>query len=381
MTARILVVTGTRADFGLWEPVLEELAGRGPDVDVQLVVMGMHLDPRFGMTVDHVRRSGVRIAGEVPCVPESDTSTAMAIGLGEALTGVAPVIAAQRPDWLMVLGDRGEQLAAALAALHEQVPVAHLHGGERTLGAIDDVFRDVVSRIAHLHLVATAAARDRLLTLGEEGWRIHHTGGPGIDALRDAQRDTSSGARSRYGLPPSGPYLLVIVHPETAGGTTPPVELVQAVVGGALASGLPIVAVWPNADAGGREIAARLEDERASLVALEASMPRADFLALLAGATAIVGNSSSGIIEAPFLRVPAVNVGRRQEGRQRGDNVVDAAPTAEAVAAAIAATRDPAFRARLSGRSPYGDGHAAPRIVDAVLSATGDPRLMEKRAL
>ncbi len=378
MTLRLMVVTGTRADFGLWTPVLEELQRRGPAVDVGVLVMAMHLDSRFGNTVEEVRSSGVRIIGEVPSIPQSDTPSAMAAGLGIALQGVAPILAANRPDWLLVLGDRGEQLAAALAALHEGVAVAHLHGGERTLGAVDDVLRDLISRLAHLHLVATTDAERRLRDMGIEHWRIRRTGAPGLDAAArrvTADRDV---LRARCGLPAEGPYLMVVVHPETGAAATPAKELADSVLAALATTDLPVVAIWPNADAGGRAIAGRLERMRGRFASLHASLPHGDYLALLRGAAALVGNSSSGIIEAPFLRVPVVNIGRRQMGRERGDNVLDVDARPDSIAAGLARALDPAFAAGLSGLSPYGDGAAAPKIVDVLLETALDDRLLHQ---
>ncbi len=378
MTLRVVVVTGTRADFGLWGPVLIELGRRQEEVEVGLLVMAMHLDPRFGHTIEEVRRSSVPIVGEVPCVPNTDEPSAMAAALGVALQRSAPILAAHRPDWLLVLGDRGEQLAAGIAALHEGIAVAHLHGGERTLGAVDDVLRDLISRIAHLHLVATTGAEQRLAALGIERWRIHHTGAPGLDAIAQLPASTGPAVRARYGLPAEGRYLLVIVHPETGAAATPSTQLADAVLTGIAAIDLPAVGVWPNADAGGRAIADRLERERPRFASLHTSLPHDDYLALLRGAAALVGNSSSGIIEAPFLGVPVVNVGRRQMGRERGDNVLDVEARPDAVAAAVARAIEPNFVVGLWGGSPYGDGHAAPRIVDAVLGTPIDERLLRR---
>lgn len=367
MTVRVLVVTGTRADFGLWTPVLAELLRRGSAVDAGLLVMAMHLDARFGRTIDEVRRGGVPIIGEVPSVPESDSPSDMAAGLGTALQRAAPIIAAHRPHWLLVLGDRGEQLAAALAALHEGIAVAHLHGGERTLGAVDDVLRDLISRIAQLHLVATEGARERLTAIGIAPTRIRVTGAPGLDAIAAAPPRPPKEVRARYGLPPDSPYLLLVVHPETDADRAAPTDLAEAVLVATAASDLPTLAIWPNADAGGRAIAERLEEARPHLAALHASVPHDDYVELMRGASALVGNSSSGIIEAPFLGVPVVNVGRRQMGRERGDNVIDVPARATDVREAISRATAPDFRAGLSRRSPYGDGHASKRIVDAVL--------------
>jgi UDP-hydrolysing UDP-N-acetyl-D-glucosamine 2-epimerase len=375
-TLRLLAVTGSRADFGLWLPVLGEALDRAPRVEAGLLVSAMHLDPRFGGTVDEVRRSGHAIVAEVPCTPEGDSRAEMAAAIGSAIDGMAPVIASERPDWLLVLGDRGEQLAAAIVALHVGVAVAHLHGGEVTRGAVDDVVRDTITRIANLHLVATEDAARRLEAMGEEPWRIHRVGAPGLDRLLSEAGGDMASLRARHGLPADGPYLLVLQHPETVGEERAAADL-EATLEAVRASGLPALVIHPNADAGGRAMLERLLRADAPLPAV-ASLPRADFATLLAGAAALVGNSSAGIIEAPLLRVPAVNVGRRQEGRTRGDNVIDVPGEASAIARAIREATEPSFRARLSGSSPYGSGGAAPRILDLLEATPRDERLLAK---
>jgi UDP-hydrolysing UDP-N-acetyl-D-glucosamine 2-epimerase len=372
MPVRLLLVSGTRADLGLWAPVIEASRNR-PEVDVSLLVTGMHLDQRFGATVSEARALGVPIVAELPFIAQDDSRAAMAASLGEALSVSAPALAEARPDWLGLLGDRGEQLAAALAALHLGIPVAHVHGGERTLGAVDDALRDMVSRVAHLHLVATPAAGARLERMGEEPWRIRLVGAPGLDGLAAASPPTAD-LRARHGLPADGPYLMVIHHPETVGARDPVADL-RAVLEGVGTSGMAALAIGPNADAGGRAL---LHDLAQAPIAMEVSVPRSDYIGLLAGAAAIVGNSSSGIIEAPMLGVPAVNVGDRQRGRTRGDNVLDVPADGERIADAIRRAVDPSFRAALSRTSPYGDGHTAPRILDAILSTPVDEHLLMK---
>ncbi len=374
---KLLAVTGTRADFGLWRPILREVERRGAaDVELELLVTGMHLDERFGSTVDEVRGSGHRIAAEIACSPVGDSRTEMAQGLGLALAGMAPAIEAAAPDWVLLLGDRGEQLAAGLAALHLGVAVAHLHGGERTLGAIDDAFRDMLTRLAHLHFVADASSAARLERLGEAAWRIHVSGAPGIDDLLELDPRVGVAVRDRVDVG-SDEYALVIHHPETVGGNSPVASL-DAVLGGVADAGLPAVAILPNSDAGGRSIRDALLARRATLRAVVASLRRDEYIGLLAGASVLVGNSSSGIIEAPLLRVPAVNVGDRQKGRLRGDNVLDVPVDRAAIRRAIDVARSGTFRSRLSGVSPYGSGRAAPTIVNVLLAQPVDQRLLVK---
>lgn len=366
MTGRsLLVVTGTRADFGLWLPVLE--AARAAGASPRLLVTAMHLDERFGRTIDEVQASGVPIAAEVPVTAAGDTRAEMSIALGRTIEGLTPAVEREMPDWLLVLGDRGEQLAAALAALHLGVPVAHLHGGERTLGAVDDVFRDMISRVAQLHFVATADARGRLVELGVPPEAIEVTGAPGLDVI--ASRSTAGDDRIRERHEVAGqPYLLLVQHPETVGDGDPVAQL-AATVEAVRSIGLATIAVFANADAGGRSMGSFLSSQDDNLIRAHRSLPHDEYLALLAGAAAVVGNSSSGLIEAPMLGVPAVNVGRRQDGRTRGDNVIDVSADAAAITSTLKRALTPAFRAGLSQRSPYGDGHAAERIVARLLAA------------
>lgn len=364
----LLVVTGTRADFGLWLPVVEKLTGEG--FDTRFLVTAMHLDARFGHTIDEVRASGMPIAAEVECTAEGDALADMGVSLGLAVERMSPVMASLAPDRVLVLGDRGEQLAAALVAMHLGIRVIHLHGGERTLGAVDDTIRDLISRIATLHLVATDDARRELIRLGIADGSVHVTGAPGLDAIARRPTDHDQAIRERYGVG-DGPYLILAQHPETVGGADPAAQLGVS-LDAVARLGLPVVAVYPNADAGGRRMADLLDRPADSVISVHRSIPHDDFLALLAGAAAVVGNSSSGLIEAPMLGVPVVNVGTRQEGRTRGDNVIDVPNDTDAIIAALQRALAPGFRGGLSGRSPYGDGNGAERIARHIAADLGE---------
>lgn len=374
---RALIVTGTRADFGLWKPVLAEIQRRPADVlRAQLLVTGMHLDPRFGSTIDEVRASGTEIVAEIPCTPDGDSRTDMVVSLADVIRDMAPILRDATPDWLLLLGDRGEQLAAGLVAMHQGVAVAHVHGGERSLGAVDDTIRDMISRIAHVHCAAEPSAADRLERLGEASWRIHVTGAPGLDDLSAGDTPSRAAVRRALGVG-DGPYAVVLYHPETV-GVTDPVATLSAVLHAVRESDLNAVALLPNSDAGGRSIRDALMSRAHELTAVFASLPREEYMALLSGAEVLVGNSSSGLIEAPHLRLPVVNVGDRQRGRLQGDNVVNVTGDKVAIRRGISAATSPSFRSGLSGTSPYGTGHAAIRIVDALLAHPIDSRLLIK---
>jgi UDP-hydrolysing UDP-N-acetyl-D-glucosamine 2-epimerase len=370
---RLLIVTGTRADFGLWVPVLRA-ATEHPDLHPRLLITAMHLAEGFGDTAREVRSAGFEIAAEVPTIPPGDEPEDMARAVAAAIEGIAPVLQRERPDWLLVLGDRGEQLGAVLAAIHFPVAVAHLAGGDRTLGAVDDSMRDMITRAAHLHFPGSEAAAERLRRLGEVSWRIHMVGSPGLDDLVGLSSRPAADVLRRYGVPVEGGHLLILQHPETRASRDAAADMRETLAATA-ESGRARIAILPNTDAGGRAMAEQL---RSAGIPAFASVPRPDFAVLLATAAALVGNSSAGIIEAPLLRVPTVNIGSRQEGRARGDNVVDAAPNREAIEEAIARAVSPNFRAPLSGASPYGDGHAAARIASLIAAQPIDDRLLRK---
>lgn len=373
---RLLVVTGSRADFGLWRPVLEA-AQRHPELEPRLLVTAMHLEPQFGATVQEVRASGYEIAAEVPCTPEADDPASMPAAVGRAVVDMAPLLGRERPDWLLVLGDRGEQLAAVIAAMHLPIAIAHVAGGDVTLGAIDDTVRDMITRASHLHLATSDAAADRLRRLGEEAWRIRVVGSPGLDDLPQLAAAEPGPVLQRYGLPTDGPYLVLLQHPETRAARDPVADL-DATLTATAELNLPRIAILPNADAGGRAMIERLQAEPD--LPLIASAPRGDFAVLLARAAALVGNSSSGLTEAPLLGVPAVDIGDRQAGRLRGDNVVHAEADSASIAQALQVALSPGFRSGLSGRSPHGDGRAAQRIVSALTEQSMGPELLRKRS-
>ena len=372
MTGRALVVTGSRADFGLYLPVM--VAMRTAGISAEWLVTAMHLDAHAGLTVDAVRDSSFPIAAEVPCSPPDDSRGGMAASIGMAISGMVQPLAVWGSGWVLLLGDRGEQLAAAIVATHLGMPIAHLHGGERTFGAVDDVIRDLVSRMAHLHLVATPDAASRLVDLGEDRSRIHQVGAPGLDDLVELAKTDPAEVRARYGLPASGPFLLVVQHAETRADRDAGSDMAETLdaIG---VIGLPALIVLPNTDAGGAAIRARLNNAG---VATVPSVPRSDYAVLLRSAAALVGNSSSGIIEAPLVGTPAVNIGARQAGRTRGDNVIEVAPNAASISEGIRRAVDPAFRSGLSGRSPYGDGRASERVAGLLAATPIDERLLLK---
>lgn len=380
MIRRIAVVTTTRADFGIYRPLLRRLAD---DAGVVLCVIagGMHLRPEFGMTVDEILDAGLAVAARVDLLSGDDSPAGVADAMARATRGFAEAYAALAPDIVVVLGDRFEMHAAAVAAQPLRIPLAHLHGGELTLGALDDSFRHSMTKLSHLHFVAAEEFRRRILQMGEEPWRVVTCGALGLDNLVDTPPLAAAELERRIGLPLKPAPLLVTVHPETR-NPAPAGEQAAPVLDALERAGFPIVFTAPNADAGGQEIRRRMEGYVAAHpdARLVDSLGTPAYFALMGKAAAMVGNSSSGIIEAASFALPVVNVGDRQRGRPRAANVIDVPRRSDAILAAIRRATSEAFRASLADlRNPYaGDRPAAEIIHRALTSVPLDETLLDK---
>lgn len=376
---RILAVTGTRAEYGILRPVFRAIQSRS-DLELRVLVTGMHLSPACGATVAEIEEDGFPIAARVDMLVAGDTGGAMAKSVGLGLIGMAQVMESERPDIVLVLGDRGEPLAAAIAAAHLNIPVAHIHGGEVTCGGmVDDAIRFAISSFAHLHLTATEASARRLLQRGEERFRVHVVGAPGIDAILQMPLRSRAELAEAFGLDPARPWLLAVQHPVTAEAEQAGEQMVETME--ALAAlGLPTVLIHPNADAGSGAMIEVIRRYAAPNIRVFPSLSSLDYLSLLKEAAVLVGNSSSGIIEAPSLGTPAVNIGSRQRGRERGDNVIDVGYDRREIAAAVRrALEDAAFlQAVARRRNPYGDGRASERIARILAEVSLDERLLRK---
>ncbi len=374
------VVTVSRSDWGHLVPVLAAIRD-APDLALRLLVAGMHLSPDFGHTVEAIEAGGWPIAERVPMLEPGDTPAAVAISTGRGVAGFARAFEHARPDLLVVLGDRFEMLAAAVAALPFALPVAHLHGGEASEGAMDNQIRHAITKLAHLHLASAPEHARRIAAMGEEAWRIHTVGAPGLDRIRTATLLSRAEVAAALALPAAGPWLVVTLHPVTLehGDTATHVDELLAALDKVDAT---LVVTYPNADTAGRTIIQRMEElaARSPRVRLARSLGDRLYLSLLRHADAMVGNSSSGLIEAPSFALPVVNVGSRQRGRLRGANVIDVEPARDAILHGIQAALAPAFRRMLEGmRNPYGDGCAAPRIMRVLRETPLDARLAQKR--
>jgi UDP-hydrolysing UDP-N-acetyl-D-glucosamine 2-epimerase len=371
------VVTVARSDYGIYRPLLRELASRD-GVELQLYVGGMHLRERFGSTIEEIENDGFPITARLDFLEDDDSQLAIGSALGRGVAAFAEAFSDKRPDLLVVLGDRFEMLAAGLAALPLTIPVAHLHGGETTEGAIDESMRHALTKLSHLHFASTDVYAHRIVQLGEQPWRVVTSGAPALDAIRE-HRPLEDAALADRGVRLRGPTLLVTFHPVTleVGDTD---RQIGAVLEAVDESGLDAVLTYPNADAAYGSIVERLErfsdGERFTLVR---NLGSEAYYTLMGRAVAMVGNSSSGIIEAASFRLPVVDVGNRQRGRIHAANVVHADPETAAIGDALAYATSDQFRSGLAGlENPYGDGHAAPRIAEVLVSVPLDACLLTK---
>jgi UDP-hydrolysing UDP-N-acetyl-D-glucosamine 2-epimerase len=379
MTRRVCVVTGSRAEYGLLYWVLRELRD-DPAFALQLVVTGMHLSHEFGHTVDEIERDGFAIDRRVEMLVAGDSPAAVARSIGLGVIGISDALEQLRPEIVVVLGDRFEIFAAAQACLVHNVPLAHIAGGDTTEGAIDEAMRHAISKMAHIHFATNAESAGRLRQLGEDPGQIHTVGNPGLDHLRRRPLLDRAALETALGAPLGERNVLVTFHPVTLderAGVGEFEELLLAL--DALPADTTVWCSKPNADTGGREIATRLAAwaaARPGRVHIFASLGQLRYLSLMAQADAVVGNSSSGLYEAPSFGVPTVDIGDRQRGRLAATSVIRSEPTRDAIAASIA-------RALALGRqrdvvNPYGDGDSARRIVD-VLRHMGPPATLLKK--
>ena len=379
---RVGVVTVARSDYGIYRPLLRRLE-EDPGFELQLIAAAMHLDPRFGDTIREIEGDAFRIAARVEMSPASDTPEAVAQSMGRGTAGFAEAYARLEPDVLVVLGDRYEMHAAVVAAVPFLIPTVHIAGGSLTAGAIDDGLRHSITKLSHLHFVETEVYRRRVIRMGEEPWRVHTTGSLSLDNLNGFTPRSLEELNARFGLAlaPEAPPLLVTFHPVTREYRHTQAYM-DALLAALSASGFPAVFTYPNADTNGRIIIEMIEDY-ASGRDDAFCVPHfgvEGYYSLMSHAAAMVGNSSSGIMEAASFRLPVVNIGTRQGGRLAPENVLHTGYGKQEILAGIRTCTAPEFREGLAELvNPYGDGQAAERMI-AILKSTDLTRsdLIEK---
>ena len=368
MSRRICVVTGTRAEYGLLRMFMEGIRDDA-QLELQTVVTGMHLSPEFGSTYLTIESDGFRIDRKVEMLLSSDSSTAISKSVGLGVIGFSDVLAGLQPDLLVVLGDRFEILAAAIAALFARIPVVQLHGGEVTEGSLDESMRHAISKMSHVHCVASEDYRRRVIQLGEQPERVYCVGGLGVDIIKNTRLLDRSDLEVSLDFKLKSRNLLVTFHPATLDGESPVDQMNEllAAVEGLGDTGL--IFTLPNADSGGRELSAVLNAFVARHTNARAftSLGQLRYLSCMAHCDGVVGNSSSGLLEAPTLKKGTINIGDRQLGRLQSSSIINCRAKRDEIAVALKKLFSAAFQEGLGTvRSPYGEGGASSRVINIV---------------
>jgi UDP-hydrolysing UDP-N-acetyl-D-glucosamine 2-epimerase len=377
MPLRVCAITSSRADWGLLAPVLAAIRDDAA-FDLEIVVTGQHLASGADATQREILADGFAIADTIDMHLGGDTPEAVTASLAAVVTGCGKTFARRRPDLLLVLGDRYEILGAVTAAALARIPVAHIAGGDVTEGAVDEAFRHAMTKMSHLHFVTTEEAGRRVRQMGEDPARVVVTGSPGLDRIRSIEPMDRAAFFEVIGLKPGKKNLVVTFHPETLALHTSDhcAEMLAAL--DSLGPDVGLLFSGVNADVDGRTIHTQIADFVAAHgnAVLHSSLGSARYFSALKHCDAVVGNSSSGLYEAPSFHIPTVNIGDRQKGRARASSVIDVAPEREAILAAIRRAFTLDCRDVVN---PYGDGHAASRIVAALKRVPAPAALVKKR--
>ena len=360
------MVTGTRAEYGLLRWVMEGLRD-SPGMTLQVIATAMHLSPEFGLTYQAMEQDGFTIDRKIEMLLSSDTPTGIAKSMGLGMIGFADAFRELRPELLLVLGDRFEILSAVAAALVARIPVAHLHGGEITEGAFDDAIRHSITKMSHLHFVAAQEYRNRVIQLGESPERVFVVGGLGIDSIKKLKLLERTELEASLGFKLGRRNLLITFHPATLDRATPAEQMTELLAALGELHDTRLIFTMPNADTGHRALFTLVDGFVASHPNARAyrSLGQVAYLSCMRHADGVVGNSSSGLLEAPTFPRGTVNIGDRQRGRLRAANVIDCEPERDKIAEALRKLYSPSFAATLANvRNPYGEGGASERVVE-----------------
>lgn len=372
MKKNICVVTGTRAEYGLLSLLMQKIAA-APEFNLQIVATGTHLEPAFGSTYKQIEADGFIIDRQVYIQLTADTAAGVANSTGMALAGIAVAYAELKPDIVLLLGDRYEIFAAAAAASLSRIPIAHIHGGETTEGAVDEAFRHAISKMSYWHFTATEAYRKRVIQLGEHPGRVYNVGGMGTDVIKNTTLLSRAELEDSFTFALDD-FAIVTFHPETLGNVAAGEQFARLLKALDSFPELKLVFTYANADADGAAINRMIDEysqrDPARSIAFK-SMGQRRYLSALSLARVVIGNSSSGLLEAPSFKVPTVNIGDRQRGRIKAASVIDCQAETDAITAALRQALSADFKRVLATtENPYGSGGASDKIVDILKSCS-----------
>jgi|YNPBryulayer2012_1023412.scaffolds.fasta_scaffold00757_10 UDP-hydrolysing UDP-N-acetyl-D-glucosamine 2-epimerase len=362
---KVCIFTGTRAEYGLLKPLMDEIKS-DPDLELQIVASCMHLSPEFGLTYQEIEKDGFNIDEKVEMLLSSDTPSGIVKSMGLGMIGYTDALNRLKPDITVVLGDRFEALAFAIASFVNRIPIAHLYGGEATEGLIDEGIRHCITKLSYLHFTSTEEYRRRVIQLGEEPQRVFNVGALGIDNIKKMKLLTKNEIESKLGIKFKSKNLLITYHPVTLKKDESEKEFKALLNVLKEIEDTLFIFTKPNADTEGRKIINLIEEfvkENSGKAVVFTSLGQLKYLSIMQYVDAVVGNSSSGIIEAPSLKVPTINIGDRQKGRIRAKSIIDCKGTEEDIKRALVIIYDKNFRENLQNiDNPYGDGNSASKI-------------------
>ena len=379
---KVLAITGIRSDYDLMSTVFREI-NQNSRLELQLIVTGAHLSESHGYTFREIQADGFVIADQVESLISGDLVSSRIKGLSIQLQGMIQTVVRVKPDWLLVLGDREEAMSAALIAAYMNIPLVHVAGGDRVIGNVDDQVRHAVTKLAHVHMVTNSESYDRILALGEERFRIHNIGNPGLDRLLETPVLSCAQLSKRIGfeLTEDEPFILLIQHVISTEVEEAYMQM-KTTLEAVKSLGIKTILSYPNSDAGSQQLIKAIQEyEDCSFLLYTAqNIPRLEFVNIMRKASCMLGNSSAGILEAPLLKLPVINVGNRQKGRLHAENVQFVPHDIEQISAAIKkAIFDADYRSEVNNcTNPYGDGFAASKIVELLTTIPLDRKLMIK---
>lgn len=371
---KICYVSGTRADFGLMLHTLR-LLNESPHIDLSICVTAMHLSPTYGLTINDIETENFRICGRISVDLETATETSMAKAIGHEIVGFVEIFSKEKPDLVLLLGDRGETLAAAIAAIHLNMPIAHIHGGERS-GTVDESIRHAISKLSHYHFVATEQSRARLIQMGERSEHIFVTGAPGLDKLHEQIEFSREDLCREQNFNDQIPIGLMIFHPVVQEISDIDTQMEQILIAALENSPLQLVCYTPNSDAGGykiREILTKFKQHPRLRIFTHLNRPK--YFSWMAAADIMLGNSSSAIIEAASLGLTVINIGTRQNIRERSGNVIDTSPSTTEISEAIHTVLK---QGKINYTNIYGNGDAGSRILELLETIPLDKSILFK---
>ncbi|CAN0436566.1 unnamed protein product, partial [Discosporangium mesarthrocarpum] len=370
----------SRATYGYSKNVIHS-AQAFPNLEIQTVVTGAHLMPELGNSIDLIRTDGIPISAKVPMAPADTRQGAWSRAMGRAIDGFADAFESLSPDIVVLSGDRAETFGACVAGSYMSMPLAHIQAGDKS-GHIDDNARMAIGKLAHIHLASCEDSADRLRKMGEQEWRIHNVGAPQLDNILGRDYAAQSVVISGQQHDLTEPYILLVMHPILV-EREEAAEQIGAAIRASIASGLPVFCIYPNSDLGYQGIVNVIEGEEHSNFTALRNVDREEYLTLLGNAAVLVGNSSSGILEAPSFNIPVINIGNRQRGRPQASNILNCGYAEEDIAASIRqALEDNAFRqACAAAVNPYGDGKSGERICRLLGDVSLDRALLDKQTV